>query len=338
VRCSAPCTGLISLEDYGDLVDEASAFLKGKSRAVIARLSGLHRQAIWRCVTVGERAGVVRRVGGAGNPAVFEPGPNADILMSGWPDRRMAPSRFSGRGPPRSRESRVHAVNFRVQLINRPEAPAPDLPWRSIGRWGNCRQSQCSVSVDQVGTVRLRLIGNRTMAIYTPSFRADLKAMDKMLDVLYLRVQAVLSHLTRRYGYRFGPVKLLQSPEFAFPVDSDGVKRMLARWKPKTAKWWADASPESGGAEIETRDYAEAVRYLRQPERLDRLEKAVARLSNEQRTETGVVDRLIRATETLTRTVAEQNETTAIQVSRLTYLVKELAERLNRRQDGPKET
>ena len=38
-RCSAPCTGLISLEDYGALVEEASAFLKGKSRAVIARLS-----------------------------------------------------------------------------------------------------------------------------------------------------------------------------------------------------------------------------------------------------------------------------------------------------------
>jgi excinuclease ABC subunit C len=38
-RCSAPCTGLISLEDYGDLVEEASAFLKGRSRAVIARLS-----------------------------------------------------------------------------------------------------------------------------------------------------------------------------------------------------------------------------------------------------------------------------------------------------------
>jgi excinuclease ABC subunit C len=38
-RCSAPCTGLISLEDYADLVGEASAFLKGKSRAVIARLS-----------------------------------------------------------------------------------------------------------------------------------------------------------------------------------------------------------------------------------------------------------------------------------------------------------
>jgi excinuclease ABC subunit C len=38
-RCSAPCTGLISLEDYAVLVDEASAFLKGKSRVVIARLS-----------------------------------------------------------------------------------------------------------------------------------------------------------------------------------------------------------------------------------------------------------------------------------------------------------
>ena len=39
-RCSAPCTGLISLEDYGELVDEAEAFLRGKSRAVIGRLSG----------------------------------------------------------------------------------------------------------------------------------------------------------------------------------------------------------------------------------------------------------------------------------------------------------
>ena len=38
-RCSAPCTGLILLEDYGALVEEASAFLKGRSRAVITRLS-----------------------------------------------------------------------------------------------------------------------------------------------------------------------------------------------------------------------------------------------------------------------------------------------------------
>jgi excinuclease ABC subunit C len=38
-RCSAPCTGLISLEDYGKLVAEAEAFLRGKSRLVMARIA-----------------------------------------------------------------------------------------------------------------------------------------------------------------------------------------------------------------------------------------------------------------------------------------------------------
>ena len=38
-RCSAPCTGLIGLEAYGALVNEAEDFLRGKSRAVIGRLS-----------------------------------------------------------------------------------------------------------------------------------------------------------------------------------------------------------------------------------------------------------------------------------------------------------
>ena len=38
-RCSAPCTGLIAVEDYNRLVDEAEAFLRGKSRAVMARMS-----------------------------------------------------------------------------------------------------------------------------------------------------------------------------------------------------------------------------------------------------------------------------------------------------------
>jgi excinuclease ABC subunit C len=38
-RCSAPCTGLIALEDYGKLVDEAEAFLRGKSRAVMGRMA-----------------------------------------------------------------------------------------------------------------------------------------------------------------------------------------------------------------------------------------------------------------------------------------------------------
>ncbi len=38
-RCAAPCTGLISLEDYGALVDQSEAFLRGKSRAVMETMS-----------------------------------------------------------------------------------------------------------------------------------------------------------------------------------------------------------------------------------------------------------------------------------------------------------
>ena len=38
-RCAAPCTGLISLEDYGGLVDQAEDFLRGRSRAVVGKLS-----------------------------------------------------------------------------------------------------------------------------------------------------------------------------------------------------------------------------------------------------------------------------------------------------------
>ncbi len=38
-RCAAPCTGLIDLDDYGKLVEQAEAFLRGKSRAVMARMS-----------------------------------------------------------------------------------------------------------------------------------------------------------------------------------------------------------------------------------------------------------------------------------------------------------
>jgi excinuclease ABC subunit C len=38
-RCSAPCTGLVSLEDYQKLVEEAEAFLRGKSRLVMGRMS-----------------------------------------------------------------------------------------------------------------------------------------------------------------------------------------------------------------------------------------------------------------------------------------------------------
>lgn len=38
-RCAAPCTGLVSLEDYAGLVDQAEDFLRGKSRAVVGKLS-----------------------------------------------------------------------------------------------------------------------------------------------------------------------------------------------------------------------------------------------------------------------------------------------------------
>jgi excinuclease ABC subunit C len=38
-RCSAPCTGLVSLEDYRGLVEQAGDFLHGKSRAVITSMS-----------------------------------------------------------------------------------------------------------------------------------------------------------------------------------------------------------------------------------------------------------------------------------------------------------
>jgi excinuclease ABC subunit C len=44
-RCSAPCTGVISLDDYGGLVKQAHDFLKGRSRGVIDDLSKEMMQA-----------------------------------------------------------------------------------------------------------------------------------------------------------------------------------------------------------------------------------------------------------------------------------------------------
>lgn len=38
-RCAAPCTGLVSVEDYGALVEQAEDFLRGKSRSVVARMA-----------------------------------------------------------------------------------------------------------------------------------------------------------------------------------------------------------------------------------------------------------------------------------------------------------
>jgi len=38
-RCAAPCTGLISIEDYSALVEQAGDFLRGKSRAVMGKMA-----------------------------------------------------------------------------------------------------------------------------------------------------------------------------------------------------------------------------------------------------------------------------------------------------------
>ena len=44
-RCSGPCTGEISAQDYAELVDEAKAFLSGRSQGVKAQISGAMQEA-----------------------------------------------------------------------------------------------------------------------------------------------------------------------------------------------------------------------------------------------------------------------------------------------------
>ncbi len=57
-RCSGPCVGRVSLDDYGQLVDQARDFLSGKSRDVQARL-GSEMQAASDALDF-ERAGAIR--------------------------------------------------------------------------------------------------------------------------------------------------------------------------------------------------------------------------------------------------------------------------------------
>jgi excinuclease ABC subunit C len=57
-RCAGPCVGRVSLEDYGQLVDQARDFLSGKSRDVQARL-GSEMQAASDALDF-ERAGAIR--------------------------------------------------------------------------------------------------------------------------------------------------------------------------------------------------------------------------------------------------------------------------------------
>lgn len=308
--------------------------MEGQAPATIAKQHGLHREAVRRCILVGEKAGVLQRVPGTKSPALYEPGSNASALLSGWPTR---PSRSQGGGPSPAKPMRVHSVNYRVELIARPEAGKPDLPWKEASKWGRCRQWSCAIQVDEVGLIRLRLIGSKTMAIFTPSFRAGRAEMETMLDVLYLRIQAVLSVITRNYGYRFGPIRLHTKPEWAFPVDSDGIKRLLATCKPKTKLWWADASPESGGAEVETGSYAEAVKYLEMPERVARLEQQMAEVLKLQRSDHGALEKLTGVVESLMRNQMENHESTMSHLSRLTWMMQELTKRMEQPTKGPKE-
>ena len=310
--------------------------MEGMLPALIAKQNRMHPESIRRCILVGEKAGVLQRIPGTKHPIVYEPGPNASMLLSGWPSGPSAALHVQGGGP-KPKPMRVHSVNYRVQVLGRPAPGAPDLPWKPAKPWGRCPQWTYAFHLDEVGTVRLRLIGSKTMAVFTPSFRADRADCERMLDVLRLRVQAVLSHLTRTYSYRFGPIRLHTRPEWAFPVDNDGIKRLLARCKPKTKKWWADASPESGGAEVETGEYEEAVKYLEMPDRLSRLENLTGKHGKgiaEIRTS---LERVVTIAERQQRNADDLKELVDLQLSRLTYMVKELGDKLDRKQQGLKE-
>jgi len=57
-RCSAPCVGRISVEDYGDLVGDAKAFLGGKATSVQAKLGEAMQAAAEACDF--ERAAMLR--------------------------------------------------------------------------------------------------------------------------------------------------------------------------------------------------------------------------------------------------------------------------------------
>jgi len=324
--------------------------LGGVLPEVIVRDHGVPRATVWRHLAVAEREGVIARVPGTRRPVLFRPGANASALMSGWPTKPvLVPD--SGGGPEARRPKgacRVHAVSFRVQVLHRPEAPAADLPWQRCRKWGNVEQLRCYLSIDGIGTVKLRLLANakpNQLVMFTPYFYADRETMAKFLDAVSLRSQAILIHLNRTYGYRFGTIRLHQQPEYAFPVDDAGIKTLLAKYKPRTAKWWADASPESGGAEIETRDYEEAMKKLEEPARLARLEAVIGKhgeaIRSLQRTtleQAKNQDRVLRLMETLTRQVGELKDIGELQGARTTYLLKELADRLNKRSEGPKET
>ena len=118
-RCSAPCTGEISLEDYGELVKEAKAFLSGRSQAVRATMQAAMSEAAERLDF--EQAARYRDRLAALSHVSRAPGHQSADLRGG---RRLR--RASGRRPD---------LRPGVLLPHRPELGQPRLfPARRQGR------------------------------------------------------------------------------------------------------------------------------------------------------------------------------------------------------------
>lgn len=308
--------------------------MDGVPPATISKRKRLPRWKLWFHLRKAEAAGIISRVPGARNPALFQSGPNAALLMGGWPYGRVGNLQGGSKGGIRTR---IHAVNFVVQVLAGARSAEHDVAWRKTKPWGRCPSKMCRLRIDSVGTVRIRMMGRRRMVVYTPEFYADARQVKEVPDMLAARVQGVLVHLSKTYGYRFGAMKFAQRPEFAFPVDRPAIRDLLAKTRAKSAdgKWWVDASPASGGAEVETRDMEEAERYLAIPDRVERLEGLVADLAKHQRTDHTTLERLTGVVESLARMQAENHESTMSHLSRLTWVIKELGDKLDRKNAGP---
>lgn len=307
--------------------------LNGLPPAVLSKKFGLPRWKVWYHLTRAEHAGLIKRHPGTKNPVIFEPGPKLGNLLKTWPDDLLGPLSQSGRGPEGSLPLRVHSVNFKVQILGRPEPPRVDLPWRPLKPWGNCPQFACDIEVDSIGKVELRRIGRTTMAIYTPEFRAGKDDVARMLDILTVRMETVLIHIQKQYGYRFGLLSPLQKTHYAFPIDHSGIRELLLKYKPKNADWFTDSSMGKGTVEIETFKETEAYKILVLPDRVDRLETIVREMQKTQRLDHTTLERLTGVVESLARIQADHHEETSSALARLTFVIQELSHKLEKK--GP---
>ncbi len=90
-RCSAPCTGEISMDDYAVLINDAEDFLSGKSDALRIRLqdqmsTAAKAQHYEKAAEMRDRLHALSQVSGAGggiNPTTFSEGDVVGIYMGG---------------------------------------------------------------------------------------------------------------------------------------------------------------------------------------------------------------------------------------------------------------